>query len=131
MPFHTDTDGIATLLVGHKIVGVEIDPTDPQFGTLTLDDGTVLEIQGNEGCACAAGNYYITSLATCDNIITNVEVVDTIVGDSHWEEDHKYQIFVYTAHEQIAAVEIDGTDGNGYYGTGFWIGVKGTKKWRY
>ena len=132
MANETNTEAIRDMFVGRKIVSTEIekDGNWPVYrGTLTLDDGTVLEIEANQGgCSCSAGDYFITSLATTDNIIMNVEVVDEVKNDG-WEEDHTYKIFVYTEHEAIAAVEIEGSDGNGYYGTGFWIGVKGESRW--
>jgi len=125
-----ESSDLTPLFVGRKIVSVsqETGEYGDPLGFLTLDDGTVLEVQPNQGCSCGAGDYFITSLATCDNVIMNVKVED-VTTDDGWEEDHSYKIFVYTEHEAIAAVEIDGSDGNGYYGTGFWIGVKGESRW--
>lgn len=130
MPLEYQESEIRDLFMGRRIVKVEQgDYNHWGSGFLTLDDGTELVVVPNEGgCVCSAGDYFIKSLATCDNVITNVKVLDTVTDDG-WEEDHLYQIFVYTQHEQIAAVEIEGSDGNGYYGTGFWIGVKGQSRW--
>ena len=134
MPYYYQTDEIAALLMGRRIVDVSVDEQEyaewTTSGTLTLDNGTVLEVEANQGgCACSAGDYWITSLSTCDNVITNVEVVAEDVSGDGWDESYAYKIFVYTAHDKIAAVEIDGSDGNGYYGTGYWIGVKGESRW--
>lgn len=125
MNYNQDSD-LTPLFVGRKIVAthMEQDGNWPvNKGTLTLDNGIVLSIEANEGgCSCSAGDYFITSLSTVDNVITNVEVIDEVTDDG-WDEDHQYRIFVYTEHEAINAVVIDGSDGNGYYGTGFWITV--------
>lgn len=120
MPYHYDDTAIADLFLGRSIVA-----TDMEASTLTLSDGTVLTVEPNEGgCICGAGDYFLSSLSTTDNIITNVEVVDTPLDE--YEEAHRYNIFVYCDNTQINAVEIEGDDGNGYYGTGFWIGIAGS-----
>lgn len=41
--------------------------------------------------------------------------------DTH--EGH-YRIFVFTENQRINLMQFDGTDGNGYYGTGFWLLVR-------
>ena len=41
-----DEEGLKDLLVGHKI-------TQIVGATLTLDDGTSLYFEGNEGCGCS------------------------------------------------------------------------------
>ncbi len=107
---------IESLLVGHKLVKVEAD-------TLILDDGRLLKFAGNDGgCACNAGCYDLTELNGVDNIITNVEFVDSPSGDDEAGEGH-YKIFVFADNRQINLATFEGTDGNGYYGTGYSITV--------
>ena len=124
---HNDADGIRTLLTGHRIVAVEQgnfdrpdqDWGDAATGKLSLDDGTIVLVAPNQGgCACSAGDYGLTSLATCDNIITSVNVV-ALDGHDDWGTDRSYRIYVVADATEINVVQIDGDDGNGYYGTGY------------
>ncbi len=56
--------------------------------------------------------------ATVDNAITDVRVVaETQEGD--YEEAKSYRIYVLADAVEINAVQIDGDDGNGYYGSGY------------
>lgn len=137
------------LLVGKSIVSAEIKDESPESwtsgptGYLTLSDGTVLKVWGNDGgCACSAGCYPLASLAKSDNIITNVIVEEAPDGDdhncrvcgksrwsaecTHYDEDGYYRIFVlaYGVDERINVASFEGSDGNGYYGTGWWLSVE-------
>ena len=110
-----DENKIRELLLYHKIIKVEDD-------TLTLDNGTTLFFRGNEGCGgCSSGWYDVTELNTCDNVITDVEFVTD--EEDEWEADKSYKIFVYAENQRIKIAQIDGSDGSGYYGTGYSIYV--------
>lgn len=116
---HDDEQAIKDLLIGRTITKVDGE-------TLRLDDGTLLNFQGNWGCGgCTAGNYYLTELNDCPNMIMNVtfDDEDLTSGD---EPDVAYRIFVYAENQMIKLAEFEGTDGNGYYGTGYWIDVTPT-----
>ena len=104
------------LLIGHSIVKVN-------ENTLELDNGTQLEFIGNDGCCCGAGEYDITELNECKNVITNVEFEDE-ANNSGWGDAHSYKIFVYAENKKIKLLQCDGDDGNGYYGTGYHINIK-------
>lgn len=108
------------LLFGRKVVEAS---ADKYSGTLVLDDGTVLKVDGNEGCGgCPSGNYDLTVLNTVDNAISNVREV--VTSNDKCEDGLTYQIFVIfedQTHELLA--QFDGSDGNGYYGTGWWLTV--------
>jgi hypothetical protein len=77
----------------------------------------------------------LASLNGCDNIITNVEVEDHSDSDyaecaacgktSCYEHDNPgyYRIFVYAEDKKINLASFEGSDGNGYYGTGWWLAV--------
>lgn len=132
-----DDEEITALLLGRRIVRAEMrdfrEPADgwerpdgqawggSVEGRLTLDDGTVLLVIPNEGgCSCGAGDYHLTDLAACDNVITAVRVTaEPHPEHPDDEEACSYRIYVYAEDTKINAVQVDGDDGNGYYGTGF------------
>lgn len=135
---HTSGDKIAAVLVGRRIVEAEKGEFDfpgrdrwaaSADGRLVLDDGTVLYLTGNDGgCACSAGCYPLDKVATVDNIITSARVeADPHDEDEAWgtggRENGTYRIFVIADNIEINVAEFVGTDGNGYYGTGFEITV--------
>lgn len=112
-----EEEKIKELLMYRKIVKVEND-------TLYLDNGVTLEVLPNEGCGgCDSGWYSITELNECDNAITNVEFECKDI-DGEYYEDTSYRIFVYAENKRIKILQVDGTDGNGYYGTGYSIRVR-------
>ena len=105
-----DQDEIRDLLVGHSVRKV----TEDQ---LQLDDGTILELTGNVGCGwCPSGWYELETLNDCPNVITNVEFD---------YDDFSYKVFVFADNQRINLFTFEGDDGNGYYGAGYWITVKG------
>ena len=108
-------DYVKELLLFHKVVSVQA--RNDQDAELVLDNGTVLEVYGNEGCGgCGNGWYYLTALNKCDNAITNVEVVQD-------ECETVFSIFVYADDTRINLITYEGDD-NGYYGTGYYLRVK-------
>lgn len=115
----TDQQAITDLLIGHSVAVVGED-------RLRLDNGTVLEIQPNQGgCACSSGDYDLTALNGIENIITRVEFEQVDLDfDKDTYNDQSYRIFVYAGDERINLISVDGSDGNGYYGTGYEIYVR-------
>lgn len=146
---YSQDDDLTDLLVGRSIVSAELDVARPAgiprfgsydpkadthgpeiegcapLGLLTLDDGTRVYAIGHDGGCCGAGDYELTRLATTENIITSVKVVDESRGDDDFDYNldeqpkGRWSIFVVTASEQLTVAEFEGDDGNGYYGTGF------------
>jgi hypothetical protein len=111
----SDEQGITDLLMGRSV-------TVAGDALLRLDDGTELEIIPNEGGrACPAGNYELTALNGIENIITRVELDVVNPGE---DQETSYRIFVYAGNERVNLISVDGSDGNGYYGTGYEIRVK-------
>lgn len=122
---------ITALLMGRKVTKVDGEH-------LVLDDGTVIKAIGHDGgCACSAGCYDLSVLNGVDNIITRVEFdyrpasdYETPTfdeGDPDAPEDSwtgYYRVFVFADNQQINLMQFDGSDGNGYYGTGFEILVR-------
>ena len=107
-------DFVREQLLFHKVVNV-VELSD-QVAELTLDNGVVLVAEGNEGCGgCGNGWFYLTALNTCDNAITNVEIVE--------ENEGLYAIYVYSADNRINLLTYEGED-NGYYGVGYTLRVK-------
>lgn len=108
-----DDPQIERVFMGRRITGAEGD-------VLTLDNGTKVTVVPNQGgCSCASGDYELTKIAAFDNVITKVEQVVTHDSIEDYQEQKKYELFVYAGEEKIAALEVDGDDGNGYYGTGY------------
>lgn len=92
-------------LVGKRIVELTADK-------LYLNDGTVLEIQsGGDCCAWFEGAYRAIDLD--DNVITRVDTE----FPTTWDNNELFTINIYTAHKQIAAVDVIGDESNGYYGS--------------
>lgn len=139
-----DENRLRELLVGRSVDRVEITPDSPGEGTydtgptglLHLSDGTVLKVWGNDGgCACSAGCYPLARLAEFDNVITNVEVEAHPDDDDaacekcgkSWCYEHEnegyYRIHVFAGQEKSVLASFEGSDGNGYYGTGWWLSV--------
>lgn len=139
----TDQQRISELLVGRRIVKAEVGEfkrpdlekvwNEDASGRLTLDNGTQLYVVPNDGCGgCSNGHYALTSLAAFDNVITSVrlEAEDQSKDGGVWhvEPEYRYRIYVVAdgyADEHVA-LQIDGSDGNGYYGTGYEIVVEVT-----
>ena len=128
----TEQAEIEALLMGHKVTKVDGEH-------LMLDNGTVIKAIGHDGgCACSAGCYDLSVLNGVDNIITKVEFDYRPAGDGDYpmkagrthpddpEEEWTgfYRVFVYADNQQINLMQFDGSDGNGYYGTGFGLLVR-------
>ena len=134
------------LLIGRSVVNARVSDEPPEryatgpTGLLTMDDGTVLKVWGNDGgCACTAGCYPLALLNGSAGVITNVDVEDhpaddgtpsvcAECGEKVWNCGHAegwYRIFVVTeAKGRSLLASFEGTDGNGYYGTGWWLNVE-------
>lgn len=105
---------IKALFIGKKIVKAE-------GNDLTLNDGTILQIQPNDGgCVCGAGDYWLENVNKFDNVITDAEVKIGLDVEGYTV----YQLFVYSGGISTSVADIKGDDGNGYYGTGFAINIK-------
>lgn len=105
---------IEELLLGHKV-------TVDDYDNLVLDNGIMLQINPNIGCGgCESGNYYLEHIASVNNAITNVEFVEEFEDDCYYEH---YKIFVIADGMTTELLDVYGTDGNGYYGTGYTIDV--------
>lgn len=114
---YTDEGRIRALLVGRRVVEVAGE-------TLLLDDGTVLEVVANEGCGgCPNGRYELTELNDCPNMVMAVEFEHEDVSVGKYDDAHVYRVFVLAENRRIKLLEVAGDDGNGWYGSGYWINV--------
>lgn len=108
---------IKELLLYHKIV--EATKTGEQSATVKLDNGTVLNFYGNEGCGgCGNGWFYIDKFLTDlpDNAITDVKF--EITSDEY--SDEHFNVYIFHEESELNLISYSGYD-NGYYGTGFTI----------
>lgn len=124
--YQGDEQGTRELLIGKRIVRAEQgDFETPRgytkaSGRLTLDDGTVILVAPNEGCGgCSNGWYQLDHLATVDNAITDVRLAVEGSPNEYGEGEQSYRIYVIADAVEINAVQVDGDDGNGYYGSGY------------
>lgn len=112
-----ENKAIEDLLVGRRVVLAE-------DHTLTLDNGTIIEVEPNEGCGgCANGWYHLDELNECEAVITSVRVDDDKQEGDSWESAYIYKIFVLAANKEQVLLSVSGDDGNGYYGTGYSLKV--------
>lgn len=143
-----DADRLKELLVGRTITGAEILDESPDkysagpVGILSLSDGVKLRVYGNDGgCSCGAGDYPLNHLVGVEGIITNVDVEERPDGDyaecpvcgkeNCYDSEHTgfYRVFVVTeAKGRSLVASFEGSDGNGYYGTGWWLEVVGSEQ---
>lgn len=116
--YESDEAQIRDLLIGHSVR-----QTGPN--ELTLDNGTVLQVSGNEGCGgCSSGWYDVSALGEAPNAILSVDFTEGEKADGSRYPETVYSIFVYQEGiDPVALVEVTGDDGNGYYGTGYHIDV--------
>lgn len=124
---YAPSSDFARVLQGRYVVEI-----DDEFDTITLDDGTVLEVEGNEGCGwCRSGWYDLINVhkqgssharimsahVTCD--------IDEENDDEGAVDPHVYTLFVMVDGNPgfLPLATIRGDDGRGGYGTGFRIFV--------
>lgn len=129
--YQDDQAEIQAALVGRRVVAASIgdiagDYRIEQGGILILDDGTELAVIPNQGgCVCGAGDYELKHLATVDNIITSVKLTRS-EQKNEWDMETTYDIFVFCGEDKINLAHMEGSDGNGYYGTGYRVVVRAT-----
>lgn len=113
----------AALLKGRYVTDITIGD-DEMSATITLDNGTVLDIHGSCECSCGNGWTYMREAFMRGNSkarIMNAHV-ETTQSDERYDETG-YTIFVMINGNptQLPLATMQGYDDNGYYGTGFTI----------
>lgn len=113
-----DNDDLTPVLAGRYVTKVDGD-------TLTLDNGLMLEFEGNEGCSwCGSGTYGLTELfqrGTPTARIMSADVTTRLTDEDDEYSDVIYTLFVIVDDERLPLAEFEGNDGNGYYGSGFQV----------
>lgn len=118
----SDTDELRKLLLGRRVKRVAADH-------MQLDDGTMVRLVPNEGCGgCTNGAYRIKDLNEVDNVITAVDPVVTIETDDLGREERLYEVFVVAEDRRVNLFAVEGSDGNGFYGTGYVLVVRAPQK---
>lgn len=125
---YAPSSDFARVLQGRYVVEI-----DNEFDTITLDDGTVLEVEGNEGCGwCRSGWYDLINVfkqGSSSARIMSAHVACDIDEESDDESEdravdpHVYTLFVMVDGNPgfLPLATIRGDDGGGGYGTGFRI----------
>lgn len=114
-----DSDDLSPVLAGRYVVEAGDD-------TITLDNGLVLEFEGNEGCTCGSGAYDLTKLfqrGTPTARIMSADVIVSLTDEDDEYSDVVYTLFVIVDDERLPLAEFKGNDGSGYYGSGFRVTV--------
>nr|DAJ19047.1 MAG TPA: hypothetical protein [Siphoviridae sp. ctcOR4]DAO91815.1 MAG TPA: hypothetical protein [Caudoviricetes sp.] len=120
-----DSEEFDRYLTGRYVTDMNM-PKGEFDGTMTLDDGTVLEFEGNKGCCCRAGNFTIIQAfkrGTAKARIMSARTATSQVTVDDWEDDDLYTVFVMIEGEEYPLVEYQGYD-SGYYGYGFTCTVR-------
>lgn len=113
---------IQELLVGRRIINAYIDKQ--RNGIFVLDNGILIVAEGNEGCwGCSSGWYEVAKVSTCDNIITNVRLHNEPDEEAFDDTAGIYEIYVVADNAEINILKFTGSDGNGWYGTGYTLRV--------
>lgn len=115
-----DSEDFSQYLTGRYVIDMNM--AKGEFdGTMTLDDGTVLEFEGNKGCCCRSGNFTIMQAfkrGAPEARITSARTATSQVKVDEWEDNDLYTVFVMVEGREYPLVEYQGLD-TGYYGYGF------------
>ena len=117
---------IKETLIGKQITHIE--QKDDFQVEVTLDDGVILTLTGNEGgCSCGNGDWTITKLLADSEKpsarIMNARVDDSITVNEDYGDIHgPITVFIMAEGREYPLVEFSGYD-NGWYGHGFYCSV--------
>lgn len=123
---YSTAEEYTNVLRGRYITSVSLgDPDeggDIQEAILTLDNGTVLTVEGNRGCGgCGSDWYYLTQVTKCGD--AQARIMGAYAKHSQDTEDlwcDTYTIFVMVnGNYGYTPLAIFEGSGDGYYGTGF------------
>jgi hypothetical protein len=117
----------AKILRGRYITDIA---TDGEIAaTITLDNGTALELIGSWGCSCGNGVTYIKHVfqrGGRNARIMNARVEATQNDERYYETDYTIFVMIDGNPSQLPLATMQGYDENGYYGTGFTIYARPT-----
>ena len=112
----SEIDKINEMFVGRKILKSE--QKDDFTIHLTLDNGQVVQVQGNLGEVVPGEGWY--QIASITEALPGGRIMGVSSESDKWEEH--FTLFVMAEGDKMPLVEFEGSD-NGYYGTGFWLKV--------
>lgn len=119
----------AKILRGRYVTDITVS-SDETSATITLDNGTTLELIGSWGCSCGNGATYIREVFQQGNRTARImnARVETTQNDERYDETN-YNIFVMIDGNptQLPLARLQGYDDNGYYGTGFNLFIRPAK----
>lgn len=113
----------AKILRGRYVTDITVSSGEAS-ATITLDNGTTLELIGSCGCSCGNGATYIREVFQQGNRtarIMNAHVETTQSDESYYETDYTIFVMIDGNPSQLPLATMQGYDENGYYGTGFTI----------
>ena len=116
----------AALLKGRYVTDITVS-SDEASATITLDNGTTLELIGSWGCSCGNGATYIKHVfqrGGRNARIMNARVETTHDDERYYETDYTIFVMVDGNPTQLPLATMQGYDENGYYGTGFTLTVR-------
>jgi len=112
---HVTDPAFMNALLGRRIVAIDDEAT-----TLILDNGVRMEFEVDISDCCSS--VVLKSLATDENVITNVEVADN-EDETGGEGAYRAWIHVITEAGELNIAEAEGDASNGYYLHGFALAV--------
>lgn len=101
-------DRLREVVIGRKLLSAE-------GGTITLDNGTKISIEGSSDC-CAWGDATIGKIIDSEHVITGVRSVDD--GDPN-----KATVFLMTDAGSAMEISQEWEESNGYYFYGLYFTV--------
>ena len=113
----------AALLKGRYVTDITVS-SDETSATITLDNGTTLELIGSWGCSCGNGVTYIKHVfqrGGRNARIMSARVETTQSDERYYETNYTIFIMIDGNPTQLPLATMQGYDENGYYGTGFTI----------
>ena len=116
----------AALLKGRHVTDITVS-SDETSATITLDNGTTLELTGSCGCSCGNGVTYVKHVfqrGGRNARIMNARVETTHDDERHYETDYTLFVMADGNPTQLPLATLRGDDENGYYGTGFTLTVR-------
>ena len=110
---YRDKADIRALLLGRRVTKVSEDH-------IRLDDGALVRIYANRGCGgCPSGRYHLCDLNDVDNVITAVDFVQETTENEWGVREKTYRVFVVAEDKRVNLFAVEGSDGSGYYGSGY------------
>lgn len=119
----------AKILRGRYVTDIAIGD-DEMSATITLDNGTVLDIHGSCGCSCGNGLTYVREVFQRGDghaRIMSARVDSSESADRYDETNYTIFVMIDGNPTQLPLATMQGYDDSGYYGTGFDLYIRPAK----